>query len=100
MPVEGAPRGIPKDPVGAHDEDHAARHASGGADAVKLDDLAAPDDNTDLNASTSAHGLLPKLPGGSTNFLREDGAWSSPGAASVPAVISAAGKMYAATHFR
>src|SRR5919204_5528179 len=28
--------------------------------AIKLDDLAAPDDNTDLNASTSKHGLLRK----------------------------------------
>lgn len=28
--------------------------------ALKLDDLAAPDDNTDLNATTSAHGLAPK----------------------------------------
>jgi hypothetical protein len=39
---------------------HAARHASGGADAVKLDDLAAPDDNTDLNATVYAHGLMSK----------------------------------------
>ena len=57
---------------------HASRHASGGADAIKLDDLAAPDDNTDLNATTSAHGLLPKLGGGTTNFLRADGSWSAP----------------------
>lgn len=57
---------------------HASSHASGGADAVKLDDLAAPDDNTDLNATTSAHGLLPKLGGGTTNFLRADGAWATP----------------------
>lgn len=39
---------------------HAATHHSGGADSIKLDDFAAPDDNTDLNASTSAHGLLVK----------------------------------------
>jgi hypothetical protein len=37
---------------------HATRHQSGGADAIKLDDLAAPDANTDLNASTTAHGLM------------------------------------------
>jgi hypothetical protein len=30
------------------------------ASEFKLDDLAAPDDNTDLNASTTAHGLAPK----------------------------------------
>lgn len=39
---------------------HASSHASGGSDAVKLDDLAAPDDNTDLDANTARHGLLAK----------------------------------------
>lgn len=29
---------------------------------IKLDDLGTPDDNTDLNTSTSKHGLMPKLP--------------------------------------
>ena len=57
---------------------HAASHASGGADAVKLDDLSAPDDNADLNATTERHGLLPKLGGGTTNFMRADGEWSEP----------------------
>lgn len=46
--------------------------------STKLDDFGAPDDNTDLNATTSAHGLLPKLGGGSTNFLRADGTWAAP----------------------
>jgi hypothetical protein len=45
---------------------------------IKLDDLGAPEDNTDLNASVSAHGLLRKLTGGTTNFLREDGTWAAP----------------------
>jgi hypothetical protein len=45
---------------------------------TKLDDLVAPDDNTDLNASTSKHGLLPKLGGGTANFLRADGTWAAP----------------------
>jgi hypothetical protein len=45
---------------------------------IKLDDLGAPDDNTDLNATTSVHGLLLKLGGGSTNFLRADGTWAAP----------------------
>ncbi len=64
---------------------HASSHQSGGSDAIKLDDLAAPDDNTDLNASVSAHGLLPKLGGGTTNFLRADGSWAAPpGPGSVP----------------
>lgn len=57
---------------------HATTHQSGGSDAIKLDDLAAPDDNTDLDASTVRHGLLPKLGGGTTNFLRADGSWSAP----------------------
>tara|TARA_R100000988_G_scaffold99368_1_gene68370 strand:+ start:2706 stop:4424 length:1719 start_codon:yes stop_codon:yes gene_type:complete len=45
---------------------------------LKLDNLAATDDNTDLDATTSAHGLLPKLGGGTTNFLRADGSWAAP----------------------
>jgi hypothetical protein len=62
-----------------HTESHQSRHNNAGADALKLDDLAAPDDNTDLNASTSAHGLLKKLPGGTTTFLRGDGSFANPG---------------------
>ena len=57
---------------------HASTHQSGGGDAIKLDDLAAPDDNTDLDATVSAHGLLPKLGGGTTNYLRADGTWAAP----------------------
>lgn len=39
---------------------HQANHNSGGSDPLKLDDLADPDDNTDLDADTSEHGLMPK----------------------------------------
>jgi hypothetical protein len=39
----------------------------------KLDDLAEPDDNTDLDATTARHGLLPKLNGVSTDYLGGDG---------------------------
>lgn len=46
--------------------------------AIKLDDFATPDDNTDLNASLTEHGLLLKLGGGTTNFLRADGTWAAP----------------------
>lgn len=54
-------------------------HVSGAqAGAIKLDDLVAPDDNTDLNASTSAHGLMQKYPGGTTTFLRGDGSFATP----------------------
>jgi hypothetical protein len=48
------------------------------AAATKLDDLGTPDDNTDLNATTARHGLLPKLGGGTTNYLRADGTWAAP----------------------
>ncbi len=53
---------------------HAARHASGGADAIKIDDLAAGDDNTDLNASTTKHGLMQKYPN-TAQALKGDGSW-------------------------
>lgn len=57
---------------------HAATHKSGGSDAIKLDEHAAPTDVTTLNASTTAHGLLPKLSGVSTEFLNGTGAFSTP----------------------
>jgi hypothetical protein len=40
----------------------------------KLDDLAAPDDNTDLNASTTKHGLMQKYPN-TAQALKGDGSW-------------------------
>jgi len=58
--------------------DHASRHQSGGEDELKLDDLGQPDDNTDLDATTSAHGLCPKLPNDGTKFLDGQGNWSTP----------------------
>ena len=57
---------------------HNTSHQSGGSDAIKLDDLAAPDDNTDLNVSTSAHGLAPKLPNDATQYLDGTGSYSVP----------------------
>lgn len=57
---------------------HAASHQTGGGDAIKLDDLAAPDDNTDLDADTTKHGLMKKFPGGTTDFLRADGSFAAP----------------------
>lgn len=42
----------------------------------KLDDLAIPDDNTDLDVSITKHGLTPKAPNSITKFLRgDDGNW-------------------------
>lgn len=57
---------------------HATNHKSGGTDSIKLDELAAPTDVTTLDASTSAHGLMKKYPGGTTNFLRADGTFAAP----------------------
>lgn len=57
---------------------HATSHESVGGDAIKLDDLAAPDDNTDLNASITAHGLLKKLSNVSTEFMNGAGNWATP----------------------
>ncbi len=45
---------------------------------LKLDDCAAPDDNTDLNASAAAHGLLRRLSGTATQYLGGDGNWTVP----------------------
>lgn len=59
-------------------EAHHTSHESGGGDAIKLDDLAAPDDNTDLNVSTTKHGLAPKAPNDATKFLRGDVTWAVP----------------------
>lgn len=56
---------------------HASSHQSGGGDSIKLDDLASPDDNTDLNVTTAAHGLVPKAPDNINQFLRGDGTWST-----------------------
>ena len=45
---------------------------------AKLDSFAAPDDVTTLNATTAAHGLMMKYPGGTANFLRADGSFAAP----------------------
>ena len=45
---------------------------------IKLDDLGAPDDNTDRDASTTAHGLLRKLDDDDTHYLDGKGAWTVP----------------------
>ena len=62
-------------------DDHSTRHEAGGADKIKLDDLEPPDDNTDLNASTSKHGLLKKLPNDATKYLDGAGNFTDPGLA-------------------
>lgn len=54
---------------------HATSHQAGGADSIKLDDLAATDDNTDLDASITAHGLLKKLSNVATEVFNGVGAF-------------------------
>lgn len=44
-------------------------------------------DITTANSTTSQHGLLPKLGGGSTNFLRADGTWATPPGTGLTTVI-------------
>lgn len=46
--------------------------------SFKLDAFAAPEDNTNLNASTARHGLCPKLSGSTSQFLRGDGTFAEP----------------------
>lgn len=46
--------------------------------ATKLDDWATPDDNTDLNATITHHGLLPILPDDVAKFLNGIGGWTIP----------------------
>jgi hypothetical protein len=81
---------------------HASFHKSGGADAIKLDELAAPTDVTTLNVSTSVHGLVPKATGVGTQFLDGTGGWSTPagtgGAGDMTASTYAAGTGSANTH--
>lgn len=62
---------------------HKTTHENGGGDAIKLDDLAAPDDNTDLDFDTSKHGLVPK---GTDvgDFLKDDGSWDAAGGSVSP----------------
>jgi hypothetical protein len=57
---------------------HATTHKSGGTDAIKLDELAAPTDVTTLNSTTSAHGLLKKLSNSATQYMDGSGNWSTP----------------------
>lgn len=54
---------------------HADTHKLGGSDPIRLDELAAPVDNTTLNATTGHHGLLAKLSGNITEAFRGNGTW-------------------------
>jgi hypothetical protein len=56
---------------------HAINHSnSGSSNALKLDDVGEPEDNTDLNTTIYAHGLLPKTNASDVRFLNGFGLWS------------------------
>jgi hypothetical protein len=81
-------------PSGGTPGTHATSHQSGGGDPIKLDDLAAPDDNTDLNADATKHGLLKKTTGSATDVLRGDHTWgASPEALRYRSIWIGAGSM-------
>lgn len=63
------------------------------AKAIKLDDFTAPDDNTDLDATTSRHGLLPKLSNNARQFINGLGAWA-PYASVTATAVAADGSAY------
>lgn len=67
------------------------------ATSQKLDDFGIPDDNTDLNATTTYHGLLPKLGGGTTDFLRADGTWNAPDSVASDPIWNATGDLAVGT---
>ena len=84
LTVDGAGSGVDADLLDGNSSaafataTHATQHKSGGGDAIKLDELASPTDVTTLNSTTAEHGLLRKLDGLTTTFLRGDGTWASP----------------------
>jgi hypothetical protein len=63
------------------------------AKLIKLDDFATPDDNTDLNATSTYHGLMPKLSNNTRQFMRGDGTWA-PYASVTLAPTAAAGSTH------
>lgn len=76
-----------------------ANFATGVATLIKPSDIgAATSSHTHNNATTTAAGFLPKLGGGTANFLRADGTWAKPPdtnttySAMTGATTSAAGK--------
>ena len=58
---------------------HATSHKSGGSDAIKINELAAPTSNiTTTNATTTGSGTLRMLSGNSTEYIDGTGNWSVP----------------------
>lgn len=57
---------------------HAPTHKIGGSDEILLDEFGTPTDNTNLNATTTEHGLLRKLSGNNLEYLDGTGNFSVP----------------------
>lgn len=57
---------------------HAGDHTLEGNDPIRIDELWEGTDITDLDSSTTRHGLLKKLSGTSTEYMDGSGAWSTP----------------------
>lgn len=59
---------------------HTITHQSGQSDAIPIDQLAAPTDvnNLLLNATSTAHGLMPTLPADGLLYLDGNGNWTAP----------------------
>jgi hypothetical protein len=86
-------------PSAASTASHHTQHEAGGSDQIKLDNLATPDDTSDLDATTGHHGLLPKLSNESTEFLNGVGQWTVPAGGEGESIPSAF-KIYISTTFR
>lgn len=70
--VGGKPAGTATVVGGGNSVLTAGKHPIDGAEHT------AASDQTRLDASTTAHGLLPKLSGDTGTYLRGDGAWTAP----------------------
>lgn len=70
--------GVANPPASYYPDAHADSHKNGNYDEIKLDELGVPSDNTNLNATTTRHGLLPKLSGNASQYLNGLGQWSVP----------------------
>jgi hypothetical protein len=90
--------GVSGKPIEFSPSAHAPTHTSSGSDPIKLDDLAAPDNNTDLDATITTHGLLKRLDGSTAHFLRGDGSWATPPASGSGGSGSGGGDMYKADY--
>lgn len=57
---------------------HAATHNNAGTDVIHLDTIGSGTDIITNNASTTKHGLLPKLSNVATQYLNGTGGWTTP----------------------